>query len=331
MPCFKEQMRPESQKNTTSHKGRAQHRSLTLVGPQRLRYIVVSVVARVVGLVVNDGFRTQPASALEAARLAMTLPYSPRVSPRVAPAPLPLYSTRGDCAVVASWSVDSVPPPAPGACETLVRTLTYEYNRRDTAINALVLCLCVATASTATAVGSLALGTFFWLPLFVLVTSLQCIVTALTEQQGFSLIWAVIFGLMVFEQLRWRVVTAAGLACIVLGVATVVCASLAVGYYLIDELFFFEVPPLGHMRGARYGVTLCWFRTGTTVLHLLSMLLGASLGAAADAEDGRSSPFWCSHTPSFTLPAATHPIISHGRWRRLHLTKQAPPHLHAAM
>jgi len=232
----------------------------------------------------------------------MTLLYSPRVqSPRVAPAPLPLCSTRGDCAVVASWSVDSVPPPAPGACETLVRTLTYEYNRRDTAINALVLCLCVATASTATAVGSLALGTFFWLPLVVLVTSLQCIVTALTEQQGFSLIWAVIFGLMVFEQLRWRVVTAAGLACIVLGVATVVCASLAVGYYLIDELFFFEVPPLGHMRGARYGVTLCWFRTGTTVLHLLSMLLGASLGAAADAEDGRSSPFWsifglaCSH------------------------------------
>ena len=202
------------------------------------------------------------------------------------------HAGKGNCGEIGAVATFSHvrPPPDPGpelAVNVLLRTLSYGYNVRDTCINLFVLGLCVVSLCSVTATGDLTLSALFWVPTTVLIASLQCIVTVLAEQQGFSLVWAVLAGLMLYEQVRHDVFTDAGPSIAVLALVNAAVAGSAISYYLVEELFWFEVPDGGERCPA-----LCWYRTGTTAVHLMAVGIGGLAGLAADSTPSRVSPFW---------------------------------------
>lgn len=221
---------------------------------------------------------------------------------------------------VAVHSGDGGPP---SACEAFARTLSYNYNRRDTAINLVVLALCIAALGAATAAGSLTLGALFWLPLMLLIAALQCIVTLLADQQGFSLVWATLIGLMLYEELRWGVFSTAGLGSGICAICAASSAGLAVVHYAVEEMFIDEIPPVWEDASATAShrdstraisvwlhacMLFTWFRLGTTLLHALFIAIGALVGIAADLERDRGPAFW-SVLGLGALASATLPCV----------------------
>jgi hypothetical protein len=178
------------------------------------------------------------------------------------------------------------------AVANLLQLLSYDYNRRDMLINAVTLAMVVAAFAVATASGTLLLGTFFWLPVAVLIASLQCIASLLSQQQGFSLVWCCLSGLMLYEEARWRVFSGASVGASVVAIAAAVAVGLSLCYYLIEEVALDPWSDLSGLKGVRWAFMTCWDRIGTTMMHTASGGLGVALGGLADAAPGREATFW---------------------------------------
>ena len=172
----------------------------------------------------------------------------------------------------------------------LLKILTYDYNWKDTTINLLVVVSQIVAFALSSASGSLNLGTFFWLTCAFLILMIQVAVCWHLKQLGFSSVWCVLAGLMLYEQLRWHVFGRT----LPLIVSASVCAALtglAVVYYMCEELC---LPDDGSQVLPDRCSTCEPFvsRLGTTAVHLAVAPLGAGLGALADAAgDARFSWF----------------------------------------
>jgi len=197
------------------------------------------------------------------------------------------------------------------SCAVLLRTATYGYDWRDTTINLIVLGICVGAFCAASAVGELTFSALFWVPLAGLVSALQCIVTVLAEQQGFSLVWAVLGGLMAYEEACHHVFSRAGVGVAAVALAAAAAGGLAVVYYAIEELLWFNVP-----KGGERCPALCWYRTGTTMLHLAMFGLGALVGLAADSHAERTLPFWVVVGLAGAAGLALFCVLRRLRWLR---------------
>ena len=174
----------------------------------------------------------------------------------------------------------------------LLSVLTYTFNVRDTIINSLTLALVVAALIVATASGSLTLSSVFWVPFGVLLVALQCMAALLTEQEGFSLVWCALAGLVLYEEARWRAFSRAGPGStgVALAAAAACCASLI--YYAAEELCFLAAAPSNGLRGGRLAAHRCWDRLGTTMVHLSSLGIGAAAAAGADTAPERRVAFF---------------------------------------
>ena len=204
-------------------------------------------------------------------------------------------------------------PAPPHPCVTLTRILTYDYNWRDTIFNSVCLLLVLASLIAATASGALTLGAFFWVPVALLIASLQIIAAALTQQQGFSLIWCMLAGFIVYEELRHSVFShslATGVLALVSG-GTCGCALL---YYLVEELCWEKWEyAAGELRGWQLALTAAWFRLGTTAVHLVFVGLGTAVGAAADAAPARAPAFWAILALGAAAALAVPVVVCHAR------------------
>ena len=87
-------------------------------------------------------------------------------------------------------------------------TLTYEYNRFDTFLNAAVLAVVSSCLITASVQGELHVGALFWLAFALFAGAVQLIAGVLIGTLGFSLVWCALFGVMLYEELRWRLFSA---------------------------------------------------------------------------------------------------------------------------
>ena len=215
-------------------------------------------------------------------------------------------------ATIATYHAGAPERAAPeSSCAVLLRTATYGYDWRDTTINLIVLGICVGAFCTASAAGELNFSALFWVPLAGLASALQCIVTVLAEQQGFSLVWAVLGGLMAYEEACHHVFSRAGVGVAAVALAAAAAVGLAVVYYAIEELFWFNMP-----QGGERCPALCWYRTGTTMLHLAIFGLGALVGLAADSHAERTVPFWVVLGLAGAAGLALSCVLRHLRWLR---------------
>jgi len=167
-----------------------------------------------------------------------------------------------------------------GLLRSCLDSLTYGFNRFDTFLNVAVLSVVAACLIVASTDGSLDLGALFWLPFGLLVGMIQLLAGIVINTQGFSLVWCAFFGVGVYEEVRWQ--TFSDSSVLVRGLAALACVLvvLAVALYGIEELV-----PLPHERhrGARRPCSvICWERAGTTLLHLLTMLIAAVATLVAD-------------------------------------------------
>jgi hypothetical protein len=178
------------------------------------------------------------------------------------------------------------------AMANLLQLLSYDYNRRDMVINTFTLVLVICAFSVATAAGTLALGSIFWLPVAVLIASLQCMASLISQQQGFSLLWCTLSGLMIYEEARWRVFSGGGVGVAVVALAAAAAIGLSLCYYLVEEVVLDPWSDLSGLKGVRWALTTCWDRIGTTLMHSASIGLGSALGGLADAAPGREATFW---------------------------------------
>ena len=179
------------------------------------------------------------------------------------------------------------------AWHALIRILCYSWNGRDCTINGITLVVICTALTIATVTGSLDLGSFFWLPVTVLVTALQCIEAILTRNEGFSLIWCCLAGLMLYEEARWHALSAAGWSATAVSALAAACAcAFALVYYLLEELIWEAPSDLSRLHGLRWALAKLWDRLGTTGMHTGSMGVGAALGALADVSPGRAATFW---------------------------------------
>ena len=174
----------------------------------------------------------------------------------------------------------------------LLSVLTYTFNVRDTVINSLTLALVVAALIVATASGSLTLSSIFWVPFSLLLVALQCMAALLTEQEGFSLVWCALAGLIIYEEVRWRAFSRAGPGSIGVAIAAAASCCAALIYYAAEELCFLDAAPSNGLRGQRLAAHRCWDRLGTTMVHLSSLGIGAAAAAAADAAPERRAAFF---------------------------------------
>lgn len=178
------------------------------------------------------------------------------------------------------------------ACSNLCQLLLYDGNRRDVFINTVTLTMVMVTFAVASSTGSSNLGAFFWLPVTFLIAALQCIASLLTQQQGFSLVWCSLAGLMVYEQAKWQIFSRGGSELAIVAVLAAACSGFSLCYYFLEELVCDAPSDLSGLSGARLALTSCWDRMGTTMMHFTSIGLGAALGALADAAPGRAATFW---------------------------------------
>ena len=186
-------------------------------------------------------------------------------------------------AASASTSVHS-DDAGPPRSSSLLAILTYQYNLRDTSINAVTLVVILIALIVATAIGTLTLSALFWLPFALLIILLECFVALLTHQEGFSFTWCALAGLMLYEQLRWRVFSRQGsVAAVAVAIAAAVACVASLIYYLIEEVFWLEPADLSGLRGAKRAACTCYDRVGTTMIHLLGIGIGAGAAAIADA------------------------------------------------
>lgn len=175
-------------------------------------------------------------------------------------------------------------------CDRLGRILTYSYNWRDTGINATVVVLQVSTVVQA---GSSSYHSLFWLPCVMLVCAMQLLACVLSGEEGFSMVWCALAGVMIYEQLRHHAYSD-GTALVGCAVASAVATSAAMAYYAVEEVH--NACRVKRQCLSAYGsrslCAKCWFWSGSTALHLVTVGLGAGLVAAADAGGERSGAFW---------------------------------------
>ena len=208
------------------------------------------------------------------------------------------------------------PHPATSPCYRLFVTLTYNGNRRDIAINSTILVLVLTSLVTGTAIGTLNLSALFWAPVALLISALQAVAAVVTQQEGFSLIWCTLVGLMIYEQARWNAFTSEGAFLMAAAATTAAAAGLAVAYYACEELVCDEPSDLSGLRGPRWCLTSIWDRLGTTLVHVVCLGLGALLGALADTHVSRVGGFWTILTIG-AIGAAMLPIfLCHARHLR---------------
>ena len=216
-----------------------------------------------------------------------------------------------------------IPPPSPAvrgqgvvlrghpsACAELVKLLAYSYNKRDCAINCFVLLAVASSFAVATALGGLGkLGAFFWMPVTLLVSALQCIAAVLTQQQGFSLVWCCLAGLMLYEEAVWRAFSTLGAGPTGIAILAAVACVGSLIYYLAEEALWEQPSDLSGLHGARWVAVSCWDRVGTTLVHLVSISIGVALGAAADASPNRVSTFWALLGLGAVASAVALPVV----------------------
>ncbi len=222
--------------------------------------------------------------------------------------------------------------PAGSVIGTLVRILTYSFNWRDVTINLVTLVLVVSALACATAMGGVSLGAFFWLPLTLLVLALQLIAAALTRQEDFSLVWASLVGLGLYEQLRWDAFRSRGAELEGLAVAAACACGISFTYYFVEEVWLEEPSDLSGLRGARWALVCVWDRLGTTILHICCSAIGAGMGAAADAGPRRDAALWSVLGVACALTVAVPVAIIYSRrlrgsceLSRVQPTADAPP------
>jgi len=228
------------------------------------------------------------------------------------------------------------------SAKSLGTVLLYYFNRRDLAINCAVLAIQLVALAIATALGTLELGAYFWLPFALLFLACQLLACHLLRVQGFSVVWAALLGLMVYEEARWRIFSSSGPALAAFALISAALAAAALCYYVFEECVLdpaaarserrgsgpggrsWPDPPAG--KGAKVspapckgapppppperGLALCFERCATTVLHLLCMAVGAALAAAADAWDSRRPGFWMSLAAALLLLIALPPACA---------------------
>lgn len=166
-----------------------------------------------------------------------------------------------------------------GRTRPCIESLTYGFNRFDTFLNAAVLAVVAACLIVASMHGSLDLGALFWLPFGLLVGAIQLLAGIVIDTQGFSLVWCAFFGVGVYEEVRWQAFSDGSV--LVRGLAALACVLvvLAFALYGIEELV-----PLPHKRptARRPCSVICWERAGSTLLHMLTMLVSAVATLVAD-------------------------------------------------
>ena len=180
----------------------------------------------------------------------------------------------------------------PNHLPRLMATLLYNGNRRDVIINLATLLLVLASLVVATAAGTLHLSALFWLPVGLLIFAIQAITALITQQEGFSLTWCTLVGLMIYEEARWSAFSGKGQEAAVLSVVAGAAACFSMVYYAIEETVCDKPSDLSGLRGCKWCLYTTWDRIGTTLVHMLCLGLGALLGAAADAESSRTAGFW---------------------------------------
>ena len=212
------------------------------------------------------------------------------------------------------------------AAHQLLRTITYSYDKRDTCINVVTLTVVVFSLVFVTAAGSLTLSSVFWLPFALFIAALQCIAALLTQQEGFSLVWCALAGLMLYEETRWRIFSSVGSGGLGVFVASAVLCVVALIYYCIEELFWLpaadNLPPRGLCRKA----LLCWHHLGTTAVHSLSIGIGAAGGALADVAPGRHVSFYVALTIGVASSLALVYVLRRARRRSSVEPAPATPH-----
>ena len=204
--------------------------------------------------------------------------------------------TRRMRVATAQLTSSTTPPTATPRLATtqLIRFLTYDFNVRDTLINAVVLTTVLIALIVATACTTLALSAVFWVPFALFIAALQCVVTYLTEQQGFSLVWCALSGLGIYEELQWRVFSSAGSASSGIAITAACACALAVAYYTAEEACtsYGRVELSPQVRPPKRWLLQLWGRLGTTCVHACTIGVGAGAARVADVAPGRTAAFY---------------------------------------
>ena len=166
-----------------------------------------------------------------------------------------------------------------GLLRPCLELLTYGFNRFDTLLNAAVFAVVASSLIVASTLGSLDLGALFWLPFGLLVAVIQLLAGIVVNTQGFSLVWCAYFGVGLYEEVRWQTFSDSGV--LVRGLATLACVLVVLVFalYGIQESVY-----LPHERPTtrRPCSVICWDRAGTTLLHVLTVLISAVATLVAD-------------------------------------------------
>lgn len=189
---------------------------------------------------------------------------------------------------------------------TFLATLTYDFDRFDTVLNgAVLLAVSLCLMVTAFEVG-LGLSALFWLPFALFAGAVQILAGVLFGVLGFSLVWCALFGLALYEEVRWRRFSSGAIHVQGLAALATVLASMALVLYAVEEL----VPQ--HTATSSCAAS-CWSRCGSTLLHGATLLLAALLTLAADSWHGdRRGAFFAAFGASALLLLCT-PLLAAAR------------------
>ncbi|KAL1520467.1 hypothetical protein AB1Y20_022048 [Prymnesium parvum] len=184
------------------------------------------------------------------------------------------------------------PASARAQAARVLRIVTYSFSPRDTCINGLVLLSQLCALCAATSSRRLSLSSLFWLPFALLIGEVQLLACLLTGDEGFSMLWCALVGLMLYEHAVHQVFSGPDSAALpALAIVGYTLAAAALVYYAAEEVSLARRASAAAPHGEALPAA-CWRWCGSTSMHALSAALGAALVALADLEDERRAAFW---------------------------------------
>lgn len=196
--------------------------------------------------------------------------------------------------------------------------VTYSYSAKDTLINATVLACQLAALAVVSSRRRLSLSSIFWLPFAFFICTLQILVCVITGDEGFSILWCTLAGLMVYEHAVHDAFSIPGnetSAALVLAIVSYTLVAIAVICYAIKEAYIASKQKVSdceerNRSRLRKALTAYWLWCGATSMHLLAILIGVGLVALVDLEDERRVGFFAILAAGvmlvFLLPIACH-------------------------